>query len=141
MAKGDAKLELLARVPLFSRLRTRDLERLGQLAEEIDVPGGKVLIRQGEHGDEFFVIAEGTVRIERDGKPVATRGPGEFVGEISLVDEGPRTATVTCETSCRLVVLGHREFHTLMDEQPDIERAVLRALAERVRSLEPALGD
>ncbi len=137
MASGDKKLELLARVPLFSKLRSHDLERLGQLAEEVDAPAGRVLIRQGERGEEFFVIADGQVRIERDGQLVGTRGDGDFVGEIALIDESVRTATVTCETPCRLVVLGHREFHTLMDEQPDIERAVLRALADRVRQLQP----
>ena len=141
MANRDAKLDLLARVPLFAKLRSGDLERLGQLAEEVDAPAGRVLIRQGQRGEEFFVIADGTVRVERDGQLVATRGAGAFVGEIALIDEGVRTATVTCETACRLIVLGHREFHELMDEQPDIERAVLRALAERVRKLEPALAE
>ena len=137
MGKGDKKLELLARVPLFANLRGRDLERLGQLTDEIDVPAGKVLTREGARGDEFFVIVDGSVRIERAGAALGTFGAGEYIGEIALLDEGPRTATATCETACRLIIIGHREFHTLLAEQPDIERTLLRTLAQRVRRLEP----
>jgi CRP/FNR family transcriptional regulator, cyclic AMP receptor protein len=137
VSKGDKKLELLAGVPLFANLRGRDLERLGQLTEEIDVPAGKVLTREGARGDEFFVIVDGSVRIERAGAALGTFGAGEYIGEIALLDEGPRTATATCETACRLIIIGHREFHTLLDEQPDIERTLLRTLAHRVRRLEP----
>jgi CRP/FNR family transcriptional regulator, cyclic AMP receptor protein len=137
MASADRKLELLGRVPLFSSLRRRDLERVGQLADEIDVPAGKVLMRQGDAGQEFFIILDGTIRVERDGRTIASQGPGEFLGEIALVDEAPRSATVICETPCRLLVIGHREFHELLQEQRVIERAVLVALADRVRRLEP----
>ena len=135
--KDDKKLQLIARVPIFARLRGRDLERVGQLVEEIDVPAGKVLMRQGETGHEFFLIVDGRVRVERDGRVLKNRSAGEFVGEIALIDEGPRSATVTCETPCRLLVLGHREFHTLLGEHPDLQLLVLKTLAERVRHLEP----
>ena len=135
--KGDRKLKLIAGVPLFAHLRGRDLERVGQLAEEIEVPAGRVLIRQGTIGQEFFVIVEGRVKVERDGELLKVRGPGEFVGEIALIDEGPRSATVTSEIPCRLLVLAHREFHTLLSDHPDIQLLVLKALAERVRQLEP----
>lgn len=137
MVRRDRKLEMLASVPLFAKLDKRGLQRLGQLADEIDLPAGKVLTRQGQRGDEFFVIVDGRVRVERDGKLVAVLGSGQFVGEIALVDEGPRTATATCETDCRMILLGHREFHALLREQPDIELKILRALAERVRRLDP----
>ena len=139
--KDDKKLQLLATVPIFARLSRRDLERVGQLVEEIDVPAGKVLMRQGATGDEFFLIVEGSVRVERDGRILKKRGQGEFVGEIALIDEGPRTATVTCETDCRMLVLAHREFHTLLSEHPDIQLLVLKTLAERVRHLEPDQAD
>ena len=108
--KDDKKLKLIGSVPIFSRLRGRDLERVGQLVEEVDVPAGRVLMRQGESGLEFFLIVDGKVRVERDGRLLKMRGDGEFVGEIALIDEGPRSATVTCETACRLLVLAHREF-------------------------------
>jgi CRP-like cAMP-binding protein len=139
--RGDKKLDLLATVPLFARLGGRELERVGQLAEEIDVPAERVLIRQGAIGHEFFVIVDGRVRVERDGTVLKRRGPGEFVGEIALIDERPRSETVTDETPCRLLVLGHREFHTLLAEQPDIQLLVLKALAERIRQLEPERAD
>lgn len=139
--KSDQKLKLLATVPLFARLRGRALERVGQLADEVDVPAGRVLIRQGTTGHEFFIVIEGRVRVERDGRPVSVRGAGDFVGEIALIDEGPRSATVTTETPCRLLVLNHREFHTLLSEQPEIQLVVLRTLAERVRQLDPDRHD
>ena len=134
---GDQKLQLLATVPLFARLPRRQLERIGQLAEEVDVPANRVLIREGAIGHEFFVVVDGQVRIERAGRVLASRGAGEFVGEIALIDERPRSATVTTETPCRLLVLAHREFHTLLSEQPAIQLMVLKALAERVRRLDP----
>jgi CRP/FNR family cyclic AMP-dependent transcriptional regulator len=138
VARRDKKLDLLASVPLFAKLDRRGLERVGQLADEIDLPEGKILTRQGERGDEFFVIVDGRVKVERDGKLLAVLGSGDFIGEIALIDEGPRTATATCETDCRLILVGHREFHSLLREQPGIELTILRALAERVRRLDPA---
>jgi CRP-like cAMP-binding protein len=83
------------------------------------------------------VIVEGTVRVERDGKVIDNLGPGDFLGEIALVDHRPRTATATCETPCRVVVIGHREFHTLLMDEPGIAEAVMRSLAERLRKLDP----
>ena len=139
--KDDKKLKLLARVPIFARLRGRDLERIGQLVEEVDVPAGTVLMRQGATGHEFFLIVEGRVRVEREGRLLKLRGQGEFVGEIALIDKGPRMATVTCETDCRMLVLAHREFHTLLSENPDIQLLVLQTLAARVRNLEPEQAD
>jgi CRP-like cAMP-binding protein len=76
------------------------------------------------------------VRVERDGRLLATRGPGEFFGEIALVSEGPRTATATCETDCRMFILSHREFHSLMDEFPELKTRVLETLAHRIRTLD-----
>jgi CRP-like cAMP-binding protein len=136
MAPKDPKLELLRSIPLFAGLGDPEIVRLGQLADEIDVPAGKVLMRQGENGAEAFVISSGRVAVERDGRAVAERGRGEFFGEIALLSEGPRTATVTTLEPSRLFVLGHREFHALMDEQPAIRLQVLDKLARRLRALE-----
>ena len=132
----DPKLELLKSIPLFSRLGRKDIERLSQLVDEIDVPGGHVLMRQGDRGSEMFVLESGRVRVERDGHVLAERGPGEVLGEIALLSEGPRTATVTTVDPARLFVVAHREFHALMDEMPSVRLAVLEALAERIRILE-----
>jgi CRP/FNR family transcriptional regulator, cyclic AMP receptor protein len=133
----DRKLELLRGVPLFAGLGKGELSELEALVDEVDVPAGKVLCRQGQSGEEFFVIVDGFVRVERDGRELNVLGPGQFLGEVSLVDGGPRTATATATTDGRVLVVGHREFHSLMDRYPTIETAVLRALAQRIRQADP----
>lgn len=132
----DEKLELLKTVPLFATCDDREIERLGMLIEEIDVPAGRVLFRQGDTAQELFIIVSGNVRIERDGAVLADTGPGDFFGEISLVTEGHRTATATCVSPSRLLVLVHRDFHSLMDEFPALKMRVLETLASRVRRLD-----
>ena len=136
MAPKDPKLELLRSIQLFARLGPREIERLGQLFDEVDVPAGKVLMRQGQSGGEMFVVATGRLAVERDGVHIADRGPGDVIGEIALLSEGPRTATVTTAEACQLFVLGHREFHTLMNEQPAFRLQILDSLARRIRALE-----
>lgn len=133
----DQKLELLRSIPLFARFGRREIERLGQLVDEVELPEGRVLMRQGESGKEALVIIEGSARVERDGRLIAERTNGDVVGEIALVDEGPRTATVTLTAPSRLLVVGHREFHALMDEMPEVRLKVLSELARRIRDLEP----
>jgi CRP/FNR family transcriptional regulator, cyclic AMP receptor protein len=133
----DDKLELLKRVPLLAGLGRKEVEEVGRLAEEIDVPAGRVLMREGQTGQEFFVIVSGSVLIERGGHALRSLGPGDFLGEIALVVDAPRTATATAEVNSRLLVLAHREFHSLMDQFPSVRTAVLQALAMRVRELEP----
>lgn len=142
MATGsDAKLDLLKTVPLLAGLGRREIEEVGRLVEEVDVPAGKVLTRQGDSGSEFFVIVDGRVTVDRDGSRIRTLQGGDFFGEIALVDGGPRTATATAETATRLLVLAHREFHSLMDRHPAIQGEVLRALAQRVRNIAPESCD
>jgi CRP-like cAMP-binding protein len=133
----DEKLELLKRTPLLAGLGRKDLEEVGRLADEVDLKADHVLMREGDLGREFFVIVEGQVRIDKGGRVIRTMGPGEFVGDIALVTERPRTATATTETPCRLLVLGHREFHQLMDQYPSIRLSVLESMAMRLRDLEP----
>jgi CRP-like cAMP-binding protein len=133
----DQKLELLKRTPLLSDLGGRELEEVERLVDEVDVPDGKVLMREGDAGREFFVLVNGTVAIDRGGTRVRTLESGDFFGEIALLAEGPRTATATTEGPATLLVLGHREFHSLMDKYPAIRTCVLDALAKRIRNLEP----
>jgi CRP-like cAMP-binding protein len=133
----DEKLELLSRIPLFSGLDRRRLERVGMLADEIEVPSGRRLMQQGESGADMMVIVSGSVAVVRDGERLNTLGAGDFFGEIALVDGGPRTATVTAEEPTRLLVITHREFHAMMDELPEVAAQVLNALAQRIRLLEP----
>lgn len=133
---ADEKLELLKTVPLFAACSPREIERLGMLTEEVDLPAGRVLFNQGDSAQELFIVVSGEVRVERNGSVLAVRGPGEFFGEIALVAEGERTATATCLSPSRLLVLGHRDFHSLMDEFPDLKVRVLETLAKRVRTLD-----
>jgi CRP/FNR family transcriptional regulator, cyclic AMP receptor protein len=132
----DQKLELLKRTPLLAGLSRRDLEEVGRLADEVDVPAGKVLTKEGDPGNEFFMIIDGAVRIERGGKVLRTMGPGEFFGDIALVVERPRMATATAEADSRLLAVGHREFHSLMDRFPSIRISVLDSIAHRLADLE-----
>ncbi len=133
----DQKLDLLRRIPLFSALNRRGVERLSMLAEEVDAAPGKVLMRQGEDGGDLMVIVRGRVAIDRDGSRLNTMGPGDFFGEIALVVGGPRTATATTEEPTTLLVVNHRDFHSMVEEFPDIAVQLLNTLAHRVRNLEP----
>jgi CRP-like cAMP-binding protein len=133
---SDQKRDLLKSVPLFATCGNRELERLGMLVDEVSLPAGRVLFNQGDNAAELFIVVDGQVRVDRNGENIATRGPGEFFGEMALVSEGTRMATATCETDCRFLVLGHREFHSLMDEFPTLKMQVLETLAQRVRTLD-----
>jgi CRP/FNR family cyclic AMP-dependent transcriptional regulator len=137
----DEKLAILRSVPLFVGLDDGELKAVGGLTTEVDVPAGHELAREETFGDEFYMILDGSVRIHRAGSTIRTLGPGDFLGEIALIDHGRRTASATAETDCRLLVLGHREFHSLLDAQPDIRVHVLEALARRVRQLAPEHQD
>jgi CRP/FNR family cyclic AMP-dependent transcriptional regulator len=134
----DDKARMLSRVPLFARLNRRALGHVERLVDEIDVGAGKELTHEGLSGREFFIILEGTVSVSRGGAVVATLGPGDFFGEIALLDGGPRTATATTTTPCRLLVLAHREFDSLLAEHVEVRASVLEALAHRVRDLDPS---
>ena len=132
----DDRLELLQRVPLFAGLAPEDLRRLAAKVEEIDVKPDTVLTHEGRQEGYFFVIESGTVRIERDGRTVNTMSDGEFLGEIALLDGGPRTATATTVTPCRLLKLGYPQFQELFDREPGIRAAILEDLARRLRELD-----
>lgn len=130
--RKDAKVELISRVPLFAGCSGANLTRLARLADEIDVPAGRQLIREGQHGDEFFVLVQGEATVRRRGRKLTTLGPGDFFGEIAIVSDTPRTATVTTDTEARLLVITRREFLGLLREVPAVQLRVLEALAKRV---------
>ena len=134
----DEKLDLLHSIPLFDRFDQKHLKRLGMLTDEVEAPSGKVLIRQGELGDDLMVIVSGTVTVERDGAKINALKAGDFFGEIAGIDRGPRTATVTADTPCRLLVINHRDFLALIDEFPEVASEVLVTLAHRLRGLDRA---
>jgi CRP/FNR family cyclic AMP-dependent transcriptional regulator len=132
----DPKLERLGKVQLFSACSKADLERISALTSEIEVTAGTVLIREGDPGRECFVIEDGSAKAELPGGDTTTMGPGEVFGELALLDQAPRSATVTADTDMRLIVLNSREFSTLMDDHPSVRRNILAAVASRIRQAE-----
>src|SRR5512133_1281877 len=132
MLRRDAKVELLKRVPLFSECSKKELGEIAQVADEIDVGPGKVLTSEGDSGREFFVLIDGAAEVRRNGRKVSTLGSGDFFGEISLVSQRPRTATVTMTAPGRLLVVTDRAFRELMRKLPSIQLKVLTALADRL---------
>jgi CRP/FNR family cyclic AMP-dependent transcriptional regulator len=136
----DKKVESLKRAPLFADLSRKELVQLARLSDDVEVPADRVLCKEGDPGRKFFVLVEGKVDVARNGKRVATLGAGDFVGEISLLEPTPRTATVTAKTPVRFFVLTPNDFR--LDENPSVKRKVLRALARRVLELsrDPSLA-
>jgi CRP-like cAMP-binding protein len=128
----NGKVELIRHVPLFSKLSKSGLQGVASIADEIDLPEGKELTREGERGREFFVILEGTADVIQSGKRIAQLGEGDFLGEIALVTKQPRTATVTCTSPVRALVITDRDFARLLRDSPQIGQGVLEALAERL---------
>lgn len=136
MAATDSKLQMLRGVSLFQSMSDKDLAAVEQLADTVDVPAGHVLMTQGASGGEMFVIASGRVVVDHDGREIAQLGPGDVVGEMALLSEGPRNSTVTATEPSTLFVLAHREFHSLMDQSADVRRCVFDAVAKRIAMLE-----
>ena len=131
----DTKVQALKRAPLFQDLSRKELVELARVTEDMEVPPGKVLCKEGETGQEFFVIVEGETDVTSKGTSVASRGGGDFVGEIALLEDTKRTATVTAKTALRVFVLTRKDFRRLVDENPSVERKVMHALARRVVEL------
>jgi CRP/FNR family transcriptional regulator, cyclic AMP receptor protein len=132
MLRRNEKVEWIRHVPLFTQCSKRELAQIAGIADEIDLREGKVLIREGERGREFFVLLEGNAEVTKDGRRINTLGPGDFFGEIALVSQSPRTATVTATSPVHTLVITDRSFRRLLDDQPEIQRKVLLALAERL---------
>ena len=138
----DTKVQAHKGVPQFEGHSRRELVQLERVCEDLEVEQGTVLCKQGEVGREFFVLVDGKVQITRKGRRVVTLTGGDFLGEIALLTELPRTATATAETPVRLFVLTSREFHAVLDQNRNVERKVLRALARRLAetSSDPTLA-
>lgn len=132
----EPNLMLLAQVPLFAGVGPEGLEEIGRIAREKDVPAGTVLTHEGRHEGYFFVVISGTVRIERGGRTINTLGPGDFLGAIALLDGGPRTATATAETPCRLLSLMPEQFHQLLQDLPTVQAAVLQSVTQHLRNID-----
>jgi CRP-like cAMP-binding protein len=129
---SNSKVDLIKGVPLFSSASKQELGEIASIADEIDLPEGKVLTREGRTGYEFFVLIEGTVEVTRESKRIRTMGPGEFFGEIALVSNVPRTATVTTTSPVRALVISAQGFRSLVDRSPEVALQVLDAVAHRL---------
>ncbi len=136
MASRTKHLEHLSEISLFSALNKRDLQRIAKASNEITRDAGTVLVDQGDAGREAFFVIDGTATVKRNGRKVGTLGPGDAVGELSLLDHGPRTATVTADTPITLLVLSAREFSGVLEEVPGLSHKLLNQLAARVRELD-----
>jgi CRP/FNR family transcriptional regulator, cyclic AMP receptor protein len=129
-------LDHLASVPLFSGCTTKELRDIAKATVELTLDDGKEFVTQGDVGREAFIIVEGSADVSRGGKKIATLGPGDCVGELALLDHGPRTATVVATSPLTVLVLGPREFSGLLDEVPTLNHKILAALASRIRELD-----
>src|SRR6266581_3116228 len=121
----NAKIELLKRVPLFSGCSKRELAEIALVADELDLAAGKVLIREGERGRQFYVIVEGSVGVTRKGRKVTIRGGSEIFGEMALLSDAPTNSTVTTTSAVRALVVTDRSFRSLMEGSPGIQLKVL----------------
>jgi CRP/FNR family transcriptional regulator, cyclic AMP receptor protein len=128
----DTKVDALRRVTLFEGLSRRQLVQLARVSEDLEVPAGEVLCKEGDVGREFFVIIDGEVEVTKNGKRLPVRGSSEFFGEIALLEQVPRTATVTARTPLRFFVLTRRDFQQLLRDNPGVELKILRAVARRL---------
>jgi CRP/FNR family cyclic AMP-dependent transcriptional regulator len=137
--RHEEKAESLKRVPLFANLTSQQLEVVSRIADEVRSEPGDLLTREGRLGHEFLLIVEGSARVEQDGATVAQLGPGDYLGEMALIDGKPRTATAITEAPSLLLVVESRAFQLLLDEVPDLRRELLLTLCERVRRAEEAL--
>ncbi len=133
------KVDLLQKIPLFSRLSQRQLNAVAKYADEVQLRKGAVLAKQGAQGLEAIIIVDGRARVEGDGKAIAELGPGDVVGEMSVIDGKPRSATVIAETPMNLLVLHRRDFMSVLETVPGLQRKLLVTLCERVRQADQAL--
>ena len=131
----DHRAELLAGCPLFKGIDADGLAKLAALATSVDFPPGHVIARQGEIGTGFFVIVSGSVRVVRDGNVVARLGPGDFFGELSVLDRMPRNATVAAEEATSCLALASWDFEKVLLDEPALTLAILRGVAQRLREV------
>jgi CRP/FNR family transcriptional regulator, cyclic AMP receptor protein len=134
MSGKHDRQQLLANVALFSACTDKELDRLARHAEIVDFRAGEVLMTEGETGHEFYAIIDGEVGVTTGGETVAKLGPGAYVGEMALLDPGPRTATVTALRDTQAVLLSSREFYAAIDEVPALSRKLLAGMAKRLRT-------
>ncbi|MGD0881497.1 MAG: cyclic nucleotide-binding domain-containing protein [Acidimicrobiales bacterium] len=132
MAPGPKAVDLKS-IWLFSSCTAAELRKIRSSLDSVSVPAGKILVQEGHIGQEFFVIVSGRAAVTRNGKKVATLGPGDHFGELALLDRRPRSASVVSETDLDVLVMSQRQFNSLLESVPSIARKLLSALATRLR--------
>lgn len=132
----DTVIARLAEIGIFAGCTKKELQEIVRLTTEVTVPKGRVLTTEGEHGSEFAIVLDGTAEVTQRGKVVNTLSPGSHYGEMALLDEGPRTATITATSEMSLAVVARNEFGQLVEDVPAVAHAVMRGLARRIRELD-----
>jgi CRP/FNR family cyclic AMP-dependent transcriptional regulator len=132
IVRRDEKVRLISRIPLFEACSQAELARVATITVQVDVPQGEVLIQEGEPGDLFFVLVKGSAEVQKGKRRVATLGAGDFAGEIALLTDAPRTATVRTTSPVTALRATRKGFAALLEEAPRMERKVLKALADRL---------
>ena len=141
MAKKPDLPAVFKTLPIFSRCTDDELRRIDRLADEVHVPAGRAMVRQGDLGREFALIVEGEAVVERDGVEVARLGPGAHFGELALLESIPRNASVIAATDMTVQVIDRRGFDTLLEDSPGLTRNLLRALAHRLSTIDEGLAE
>ncbi len=131
MARSDID-QTLARIPIFAECTKKELKQISRLVTPVHVPKGKELVREGDPGRDFMIIAEGTAIVKRDGHQIATLGPGDFFGELAVLAGVPRTATVVAETDMVVEAMNRAEFSALLDESPAMAKTILMGAVRRL---------
>jgi len=138
LRRQSDKMDLLKKVPLFSRLSQRHLGKISKHVDQVQVERESVLAQEGKIGWEFILVVDGKARVEKNGKPIGQLSRGDFFGEISLIDGEPRTATVIAETDMTLLTVNQRSFDHLLDAVPGLQKKMLVALCKYLRRAEKA---
>lgn len=127
------QLGLLEVVPLFHGLSTKELARVARVADEVSMPAGSIIAEEGQDGDAFYLLADGAAVVRRSGKKIASLGTGDFFGEMSLLDGGPRSATVELVRDSTMLVMHRKDFALIIADLPGVARKMLQGLAVRLR--------
>jgi CRP/FNR family cyclic AMP-dependent transcriptional regulator len=128
----DEYLKHLASIPLFADCDKKELQEIGKLATEIEIPAGREFIKEGEFAQEMLVIVEGNATVTKGGQTIATLGPGDFVGELALLSHRPRNATVTSDTQLDILVIDSGAMDALLDDIPGLAKRFLKVVASRL---------
>jgi CRP/FNR family cyclic AMP-dependent transcriptional regulator len=130
---ADPKIELLSKVQMFSSLNKKELGLIARSADVVTVKPGTEIVTQGTPGHEFYLVVSGQAIVRRNGRKIATLGPGQYFGELALLDRGPRSATVTAETEVELAIISQREFLAVLNQVPAVAYKLLVSMASRLR--------